>query len=354
MTSDPLHFGFFSRGPSRVGVSEHDALEEFMQVVEACERLGYDAVWIGEEHYEPGVFMSGANFVLAMACAARTSRLRIGLAIVAIPLSDPLRIAEAAATVDQLSGGRLEFGAGRSSNIDAYVRSGADYSESRERQLEGIEVILKAWEGNRFSHKGRYYHYEDAALAPQPLQKPHPPVYVAASSRETFEIAGTAGYHLFMSPRGELSAARERVDTYREAWQRAGHEGEGKVLGSFLVYVADTMDAAREEPRDGTLALWERQARITAPRAGLDDEANRQRAKSSEYLSKVPYEEHLANDVIIHYGTPDVVAEELAELRDELGLSGFMLDMNAYNRLAPEQVIRSLTLFAEKVRPQLA
>lgn len=143
------------------------------------------------------------------------------------------------------------------------------------------------------------------------------------------------------------------MQVYRKAWRKAGHNGQGKVLGNFLVYVADTMAAALEEPKGGTIALWERQARITAPRAGLDEYANRQRLKYSEYLTQLSYEEHLERDVVVHYGTPDSVAEELAHLREELGLSGFMLDMNAFNRLMPEQVVRSLTLFAEEVRPQL-
>lgn len=353
MARDDIHFGLFTRVPSRPGISEAAAFQEFFRVVEASEDLGFDAIWIGEEHYEPGVFLSGSNFTLAAACAMKTTRLGIGLAIVAIPLSHPLRIAEAAATVDQISGGRVAFGAGRSSNIDSYIRSGVSYSESRDRQLEGIEVIKRAWTEERFTHEGRYYNFPDVAVVPKPYQKPHPPIYMAASSPESYAIAGRMGYNLFVSPRGELSTVRERIAEYRNAWHEAGHPGDGQVVGSFLVYVADTLERARSEPREGTLALWERQAKITAPREGLSEEANKLRARASHYLRSVPYEEHLRSDVIIHYGTPESVAEGLQELRDELGLSGFMLDMNAYNLLHPDQVIKSMRLFADLVRPRL-
>ena len=198
-----LHYGLFSRVPARPGLSDADSLEEFFGIIEESERLGFEAIWIGEEHNEPGVFISGANFPIATAAAVRTSRLQIGLAIVAVPLTHPLRIAEAAATVDLISGGRLIFGAGRSSKIDAYVSSGIDYGESRARQIEGLEVIRKAWTEKTFTHQGKYYNFPNATIAPKPHQKPHPPIYYAAGSPESFEVAGREGYNIFIMPRGD-------------------------------------------------------------------------------------------------------------------------------------------------------
>lgn len=351
MALPDLHFGLFSRVPARTGISDAESFDEFFGIVEESERLGYEAVWIGEEHNEPGVFISGANFPIAAVAASRTSRLQIGLSIVAVPLNHPLRTAEAAATVDQISHGRLIFGAGRSSKIDAYVSSGIDYDESRERQVEGLEVIRKAWTEETFTHRGKFYNFPDARIAPKPFQRPHPPIYYAAGSPASFEVAGREGYNIFIMPRGDRNVIRERVETYHRSWQEAGHAGRGDVVGSFLVYVADTMERAVSEPRESVIKLWERQAWIGGPHEALDDEANRQRARGIKYLTETPYEEHVESDVIVNFGTPEVVAERLQTLRDELGLSGFQLDMGMYNLMPPEQVIDSMSLFAEAARP---
>ena len=105
-----LHFGLFTRVPHRQGISESQAFDEYFDIVRASEELNYDTIWTGEEHFAPGLWLSASNITLASAVAMMTTRIRVGLAIVAMPLSHPLRIAEAAATVDQLSRGRLDFG----------------------------------------------------------------------------------------------------------------------------------------------------------------------------------------------------------------------------------------------------
>ncbi len=352
MLPDP-HFGWFSRVPSRPGISEAESLEEFLQSVEYLEAQGFDAVWIGEEHNEPGVFISGANFTLAAAAAARTTRLKIGMAIVAIPLTHPLRIAEASASVDQISNGRLIFGAGRSSKVDAYVMSDVDYGESRDRQVEGLEVIRKAWTEDEFTHNGQYYSYPNVKIAPKPAQSPHPPIYYAAGSPASYEIAGRNGYHIFIMPRGDRSVVRQRVESYHQAWQDAGHTGKGDVVGAFLVHIADTHEQAVAEARESTMNLWTRQHKIAGPHPALDAESNAQRENSASLMKSDDYEQLVESDVIANFGTPEEVAENIQTLRDDLGLSGFQLDLGIYNVFSPEQVQEQMQRFAEQVRPQI-
>ncbi len=347
------HFGWFTRVPSRAGVSEAESLEEFFKSVEYLEAQGFDAVWIGEEHNEPGVFISGANFTLAAAAAARTTRLKIGMAIVAVPLTHPLRIAEAAASVDQISNGRLIFGAGRSSKVDAYLTSNVDYGESRDRQIEGLEVIKKAWTEDIFTHKGRYYSFPEVKIAPKPFQKPHPPIYYAAGSPPSYEIAGRNGYNIFIMPRGDRAVIRERVETYHQAWRDAGHPGRGDVVGTFLVHIADTHEQAVAEAKDSTMSLWLRQAKIGGPHPALDDAINELRKTSHTVLQSNNYEELVESDVIANFGTPEEVAESMQTLRDDLGLSGFQIDVGIYNLFTPEQINEQLQRFAEEVRPRI-
>ena len=350
---DDLHFGLFTRVPHRPGITQTEAFDDFFEIVRATEELSYDTIWIGEEHFAPGLWLSASNITLASAVAMRTTRVRVGLAIVALPLSHPLRVAEAAATVDQLSHGRLDFGGGRSTNTETYRRSDVSYAESKDRQEEALEVIKKAWTLERFSHRGKFYNLPDVSLSPKPYQKPHPPIYMAVVSPYSFPWAGRMGYDIFINPGGDRSRLLEMFDEYHNAWQEAGHPGKGKIVGSFLVYVADTEERAHSDPKEGTTELFHFQARLNAPLDGLSEEANRVRAERAHYLITTPYEEALRKDVILHYGTPESVVESLQQLRDDLGLSGFMLDMNCYNRLPPELTINSMQLFSREVIPRL-
>ena len=138
--------------------------------------------------------IASVPLVLASAIAARTTRLRIGTGVSVLPLCHPIRIAEEAATVDQVSQGRLDFGVGRSGFARAYAGYGIPYNESRERFQESLEIILKAWTNERFSHTGTYFSCDDLTVIPRPYQKPHPPIWVAATTQDTFPLVGRMGF----------------------------------------------------------------------------------------------------------------------------------------------------------------
>jgi alkanesulfonate monooxygenase SsuD/methylene tetrahydromethanopterin reductase-like flavin-dependent oxidoreductase (luciferase family) len=215
--------------------------------------------------------------------------------------------------------------------------------------LEALEVITNAWTQERFSHQGEFYRFDDVCLVPKPCQKPHPPVFLAVSSAETFAVAGRYGYDIFVNPRGELTQLRHRVDEYHQAWREAGHPGDGKIVARILCYVAETPEQAHAEPEEGTMALLRHQSRLTAPQEGLSDEVNRARAERSRYLASLPYQEVLTADVT--YGTPEFVTDAMLKLREELGLAAFMLDMNCYGSLPPAKSLKSMRLFSERVMP---
>ena len=158
-----MEFGMFHEFPSLPGTSDSEAFDEAMEQVDAAERWGLDVMWLAELHFEPRRSVLSAPLSIASAIAARTRRIKIGIAVQVLPLCHPLRLAEEAATVDQLSHGRLIFGVGRSGVAQTYEAYGVSYAESRERFREILDIVERAWTEPSFSYDRRL----------PPLQKRH-------------------------------------------------------------------------------------------------------------------------------------------------------------------------------------
>ena len=148
---------------------------------------------MAESHFNPQRSVLSAPLVLGAAIAGRTSRIKIGTAVHVIPLGNPLRMAEEAATLDQVSQGRFEYGVGRSGFQGSYEGYGIAYGESRERFYEYLQIIRHAWASDTFSYEGEFYSYEDVCLTPKPYQRPHPPFRIAATTTDTFSVLGRLG-----------------------------------------------------------------------------------------------------------------------------------------------------------------
>src|ERR1700730_12813322 len=140
-----MEFGMSHEFPSLPGRTEGEAFDEAMEQVDAAERWGLDVMWLAELHFEPRRSLLSAPLSIASAIAARTRRIKIGIAVQVGPWCHPLRLAEEAATVDQLSHGRLIFGVGRSGVAQTYAAFGVDYGESRDRFREVLDIIERAW-----------------------------------------------------------------------------------------------------------------------------------------------------------------------------------------------------------------
>jgi alkanesulfonate monooxygenase SsuD/methylene tetrahydromethanopterin reductase-like flavin-dependent oxidoreductase (luciferase family) len=348
----------------RDGNTQEDAFEEMFALMETAEVDGLDGVWLAERHFAaPGrpldAFGAGipsiasAPLVLASAIAARTSRLRIGLAVSVLPLSHPIRMAEEAATVDHISQGRLDFGVGRSGFPTAYAGYAIPYEESRERFHECLDVILQAWTTERFSYAGKYYTFNDVCVLPKPYQKPAPPVRVAATTRETFPQVGKMGYPIFVGLRGfDVPQVAAHLSVYRQALQDAGHAGQGDVFLRIPVYVAATPERACAEPQTSTMRSYQRLARQFARTAGAaGTTVSEERLQRAERLSRVSYEELLRDRLA--YGTPDMVVEKLRTLQETLGLAGVVIEPNVGGGIPRHLVWQSVRLFAQEVAPHL-
>src|SRR5206468_6992030 len=225
-----MDFGIFMEFEIRRGGDQASAFREGFDLVDAAEAWGLDGVWLGEMHFTPTRSVLAAPIVVASSIATRTKRLRIGMAVQVLPLNNPLRIAEEAATVDHISEGRFDFGIGRSGFPRVYDVYGVPYAESQARFREALEIILAAWKGEPFSYEGQFYRFKNAHVAPRPYQLPHPPLRMAATTEETFPRVGHMGLPIFVGLRGmDIPILGKCVEEYRAAWRDAGHAGDGDV-----------------------------------------------------------------------------------------------------------------------------
>src|SRR5215813_34655 len=219
-----MEFGMFHEFPSLPGRAENEAFDEAMEQVDEAERLGLDVMWLAELHFEPRRSVLSAPLSIASAIAARTRRMKIGIAVQVLPLCHPLRLAEEAATVDQLSHGRLIFGVGRSGVAQTYEAYGVSYAESRDRFREILDIVERAWTEPSFSYDGLYYRFKDVAVVPKPYQTPSPSIRIAASTPDTGPAICRRGAAIFASVRHtNWTALAEQIRGSHEAWGQAGH-----------------------------------------------------------------------------------------------------------------------------------
>ena len=326
-----MEFGIFHEFLTTQTGSQAQAFAQSFAQIEAAESWGLDVVWLAEIHMNPTRSLLSAPLTVASAIAARTHRLKIGTAVQILPLGHPLRLAEETATIDQISGGRLIFGVGRSAFPRAYNAYGISYEESQDRFAESLDIIKTAWTQPVASYRGRYHSFDNFTLVPRPLQQPHPEIRIAASQHETYATIGELGYPLFSAVRASpLTELAYHTAAYRDAWAAAGHEGEPRAYLQVPVYIAETRAAALEDARDGMM-------RFSTYRADLIG-------------GPLSYETVLREKVVA--GTPEMVVRRLSELRETAQLAGISAEINPGSLLNHEQVMNSLRLYCLEVMPQ--
>jgi alkanesulfonate monooxygenase SsuD/methylene tetrahydromethanopterin reductase-like flavin-dependent oxidoreductase (luciferase family) len=347
-----MDFGVFVE-QMRDGSTQDEAFRELFELVDAAEAWGLDVVWLAEMLVNPARSVLSAPLLVASSIVARTRRLRVGTAVLLLPLNHPLRVAGEIATLDQLSAGRFDVGIGRSGFPRSYDALGVPYAESQERFFEALDIIRRAWTGEPFSHAGKYWRFADTAVSPRPYQQPHPPLRMAATTAETFPRVGRMGLPIFVGLRGmDIPELAGCLRTYREAWHEAGHPGDGDVCLRIPLYAAPTERAAREEPYETTTYYFKRQAQLTrAPigRAGTGPAARLE--SQAQRLAALTYEDILTTKVA--FGSPKGLIDRLTRLQQELGLSGIAAELNPGGLLPWSRELRSLQLLTQQVMPAL-
>jgi len=351
-----MHIGLMMECDYRAGRTQREAFDEAFATAEAAEALGFDGVWLSERHFSPPggathvSSIGSAPLLWATAIAMRTSRLRIGTAVLLLPLGHPVRLAEEVATLDNMSQGRLDLGIGRSSFPRSYEGYNVPYEESRARFREYLDVMRLAWTQERFSYAGTFYRCQDLVLIPKPYQQPHPPLYHAATTRETFAAIGTLGLPLLVGAASmALSELPEVIAEYQTAWRAAGHPGQGEVRLRLPIYVAESMEQAQSEPEASALPYYERVRQAYLRGASTFEIAAR--AARAEQLATLTYADVLRTRVM--FGTPHQVTERLTRLRHAVDLSGIIMEPNIGGRIPPTLILRSMRLFAQEVAPHV-
>ena len=216
-----------------------------------------------------------------------------------------------------------------------------------------LEVVKLAWTEDRFSFSGKYYNYENVGIVPKPYRKPHPPIRIAANREESFISAAKQGYAVFVGARrGTFDEVLPNLRIYREAWKAAGHPGNGEVYLRAPVYVGDTVEQALSDPQESLMQFYRYLgARLeeSANRPGIFD--TERRVEGAQRLQTLTWDEARRGRAIV--GTPEIVADNLASLQEQLGLAGILAELNTGGLIPHERVMRSMQLLCEKVQPRL-
>ncbi len=270
-----------------------------------AEALGFHSSFSVEHHFS-GWNQVSSTLMLLTALAMRTSTLRLGTAVIVPPWHNPVLLAEEAATLDLLSKGRLDLGVGKGYRHSEFKGFQIAPDEAESRFEEALEVMLRAWTTReRFSHKGRFWHFEDIIVEPPPAQRPHPPLWVAAGNPHTIQRAGARGFNLILDQYASPATLRERIAIYRTA-----REASGLGFDPMQVTVARQLYVAKDKA--DTEAALVRQAEYTKRTVDVSRmPGGKPGAHVLAYADKAGATEENAL-----YGTPDEIARMIEALRD--------------------------------------
>ena len=346
-----MKLGMFLEFPVIEGGTEKDAFDDSMILIDQAERLGVDSLWLAEYHFNPGRVMASPITILSNV-AARTENIRLGTAVILLPLTNPLRVAEEIATLDLISSGRVEFGIGRGTFPNVHEGFSSPFDESRGRFDESLEIILKAWTNETFSFEGDFYNFGDIIVTPKPYQKPHPPISVGVTSVESFAATGRMGHNMIIIPSRvfTLTGLKPQIEEYHQAWKDAGHEGSGKVGIRIPIYLSNDAQKAHDEPMESAMFSMGRLSDRTARYAGYRGTTGDWGAEA-EAMKNMSYDDWLRDKVA--YGTPEAVTDKLQMLIEELGLDQIMFEVNFGNHIPLDRQLTTIQLMMEKVAPNL-
>ncbi|HTX09529.1 MAG TPA: LLM class flavin-dependent oxidoreductase [Solirubrobacteraceae bacterium] len=330
-----MRFGLLCSAQARSDASSAppgQGLRDWLEFNEEAERLGFYSTFLVEHHFT-GWEQVSATLTMLACLAMRTTTLRLGSGVLALPWHNPVLLAEQAATVDLVSGGRLDLGIGKGYRHAEFVGFCIAPEEGQRRFEEAVEVMTRGWtSGRRFSHAGTYWHFEDIVVEPKPAQSPHPPLWMAAGSDSSIARAAAAGYNLILDQYASPAQIADRIATYRDHLAAHPFDPMNVAVARYL-YIADT--------EAETAAARGRLAAGTNRIIGVARDPSRPR-RGSHVLA---YQNPDAADAHALYGTPDQIAEGLAALQ-EAGV--------AYVLLIFETDVAQLRRFRYDVIPRLS
>lgn len=269
MTSLRISLGYELEVRGRSREVERRAFENVMDQVVLADELGFDTAWFVEHHFTRGFSHSSAPDLVLAGISQRTARIRLGLGVVLLPFQSPIRTAERVGTLDVISGGRVEFGTGRGASPLEYQAFRRPFEQSRELWEEALEAVLAIWEadGAPVTRSGRFFEIPDVGVYPRPVQRPHPPVWVASTSLDGYLAAARKGYNLLgMTMLKGLDDVAEDIAAYRACLAEHGFDPDSRRVALMIPWhVAPTRDEAVAVAADPVLWYLRRQVNLVAP-----------------------------------------------------------------------------------------
>jgi alkanesulfonate monooxygenase SsuD/methylene tetrahydromethanopterin reductase-like flavin-dependent oxidoreductase (luciferase family) len=347
-----MDFGLFFLMQRDEAWSEQHVYDSALEQMLAAEPMGYHSVWIAEHHFND-YGLCPTPPVLASFLAARTRTLRLGMGVSLLPLHHPVDLAEQLAVLDVVSEGRLDVGIGRGGTLQDYQTFQSEREDSRARVEEGIALIQQCWSGEPFDFTGRFHSAERLHVRPRPVQRPHPPLFVAANSEDSVRSAARLGLPTLSSFFVPVPELQRRRDVYRKEAVSAGHSAgeierlEQLAWGMRVVHIAESRDEALRVTEAPFMGYQQRMARLRSESTGGSIPNSFDRT----YVRLRPFLDYMKDGLAL-IGTADEVRDGLRQYVEATGHQRIMLLM-ALPGLEAGPALRSMQLFVEKVAPEL-
>jgi alkanesulfonate monooxygenase SsuD/methylene tetrahydromethanopterin reductase-like flavin-dependent oxidoreductase (luciferase family) len=345
-----MRFGTFSYNQARPWVPERQAFEELLEQILLTERLGFDEAWFAEHHHSDYGMLASPNLIIA-SLAHRTKRLRLGNLVNVLPLFDPMRLAEECAMLDILTGGRLNVGLGRGVPRDD-LKHGLDRETAQARFEEGIDILMRAWTEETFTYSGKAWNYIDITCRPQPLQRPHPPIYYGATSPDSPAIVARRGWNLALS-RQPLANCARAIKAYRDERKARGLGGTGDAIMVRDIYVADTDEQAWAEATPEITRFWQLATDNIWTRQPITPDDLPRFTERFAYFPGGLTVQRLNEWGTSLIGSPETVIKKTRVML-ETAHPDSLVGMFSFGGLSHAQVTRSMELFANRVMPALS
>ncbi|MFI4980177.1 MAG: LLM class flavin-dependent oxidoreductase [Nevskiales bacterium] len=330
-----MQFGLFGAAQAQRGGPDVDSaagFKDYIEYVIEAEALGFQSTFIVEHHFT-GFGQVSATLNLLSWIGARTRTLRLGTAVIVLPWHNPVLLAEQAATVDLLSGGRLDFGVGKGYRHNEFVGFRIPMEQAEPRFEESVDIITKAWTSNeRFSFNGRYWQFDDIVVEPPTIQKPHPPFWQGAGHPASIRRVAARGHNLLLDQFASLDVTGERFALYRSEMQANGFGFHPAQVGVARAFFVARTPAEKEAALDRRIAAQRRLHAISQRPDGNNTASIMSFADTRE-----------ASEESALYGNPDEIARKIETLRG-MGVEYILLNGGGTSR-------ENLHRFAKEVMP---
>jgi alkanal monooxygenase alpha chain len=354
LTMTKIHWGAYLTTVQLPGRGAADVFEDTLFFARLAEELGFDSIWLLEHHFTR-YGICGDTLSLAAFLLGRTRRIRVGTAVIVLPLDHPLKTAERIAMLDHLSNGRLMVGIGRGTFVKDFKVFGHDMSKSHVIMRESTEIMLRAWRDGSVAWDSEQFKFDRVDVNPRPFTQPHPPLYVASASPSTVEWAASRGFPMMLEHQLEDERKLSALELYGEVAARAGHDPQR--ISHVLSGAAAVIDGPEDHKTCVDNLVWwcqefARASQIFQSENRMENYAFHWRRFEEATMrgeSADPEEGVRKLMDVSFYGSPESITRKLQNVLDLTGIRQVILGFEAFG--SRKLVQKSMERFAREVMP---